>query len=165
MICSSCGCENSPGSKLCNRCGAKLSSESGGPPRLTNRLIMIEMLVDNFRKRQITTDEYHESLKEMRSFFATQLKEARAIEIPPDMVDEMKAEMEMGLMGIETFVFSVDILMKCNHPQDAPLLTEGLGEARKANEFLNTALTMNWKSYQAFRESTEEYMRSTGFST
>ncbi len=142
-----------------------LSSGSGGPPRLTNRLIMLEMVVDNIRKRQITSEEYRQSLEEMRDFFTTQLEEVKAIEIPPDMVDEMKAEMEMGLMGIETFIISIDILMKYVHLHDARLLSDGLGEARKANDFLNTALTMNWKNYQAFRESTEEYIRSTGFNT
>lgn len=165
MICSSCGWENSQASAMCSRCGKKLPSGSGGPPRLTNRLTMLEMIVDNFKKRQITTEEYQQSLREMREFFTTQLDEVKAIEIPSDMVDEMKAEMEMGLLGIETFIASVDILQKFTQSHDTRLLGEGLGEARKANDFLNTALTMNWKNYQAFNESTEEYMRSTGYNS
>jgi hypothetical protein len=101
----------------------------------------------------------------MREFFTTQLDEVKAIEIPSDMVDEMKAEMEMGLLGIETFIASVDILQKYTQSHDTRILSEGLGEARKANDFLNTALNMNWKNYQAFNESTEEYMRSTGYNS
>jgi len=165
MICSSCGWENSQVSAMCSRCGAKLPSGSSGPPRLTNRLTTLEMIVEDYKKRQITTEEYQQSLLEMRKFFTTQLDEVKAIEIPSDMVEEMKAEMEMGLMGIETFIVSIDILQKFIQSRDTRLLSEGLGEARKANDFLNTALSMNWKNYQAFNESTEEFMRSTGYNS
>jgi len=164
MICRACGHANPDAEEVCGRCHRPMDSPAT-PPRLTARLHTITTAVENLQKGQITTGEFKEFLVDTEDFMLMTLEEVKNFEIPPDMEEEMKGEMQMGILGIETYITAIDLFLRYLQERDTALITEGMRAARKANDLLNTALTMNWRSYQSFRESTEEYLRSTGHTT
>jgi len=164
MICRACGHANPDSQDVCGRCCRPVGAPSS-PPRLTARLHKLKAAVENLQKGQITTGEFKDFMVDTEDFLLMTLEEVRNFEIPPDMEEEMKGEMHMGILGIETYIASIDLFLRYIQERDAALIEEGLRTAQKANELLNTALAMNWKSYQSFRESTEEYLRSTGHNT
>lgn len=158
MICSQCGHINLENSDVCEKCRHPLVNAKS-PPRITTRLVQIQTAVQNLVTGQMTTGEFEEFLNETAAFFFDKYDEIKKMNIPLDMTGEVKRELEMGLLGIETFLSSIEILKEYIRDRKATLLEEGVKTARKASDLVNTALAMNCQNYDIFRESTEEFLR------
>jgi hypothetical protein len=161
MICLACGFVNNDEDQKCAKCHGPLA-RAEHPPKLTARLVQIQNTVQNLLRGQITCAEYEDFMDETEEFLLQTLEEVKGMEIPEELKEEVKQEMQMGVMGIEIFISSISSLRQYLSLRSMNLIEEGLKKAEKACEFLNTALSLNWKSYQAFRESTEEYIRNSG---
>jgi hypothetical protein len=164
MICLACGFVNNDEEHTCAKCHGPLA-RAQHPPRLTARLVRLQNAVQNLLRGQITCSEYEDFMDETEEFLLQTLEEVKAMEIPEELKEEMKQEMQLGIMGIEIYISSISHLRQYLSLRNTNLLDEGLKKAEKANEFINTALSLNWKSYHAFRESTEEYIRSSGLNS
>lgn len=158
MICPECGYINGDGQDICKKCRHPLFNMAT-PPRITARFAQIQMAVHNLSYGQMTTGEFEEFLNRTAEFFLEKYQEVKEMDIPIDMTGELKRELEMGLLGIETFISSIDILRKYITKRDIRVLEEGLQTARKASDLVNTALSLNWQNHNVFRESTEEYLQ------
>ena len=158
MICTECGHLNSESQDICRKCGHPLARFKSSP-RLNSRFLKMQGAVQNLTKGQITTGEFEKFLTETEDFFYEKHQEIKDMEIPLDMTGELKQELETGLLGIETFISSIDLLKQYLVARRGSLLEEGIRMAQRANDLVNRALEMNWQSYEIYRESTEELIR------
>jgi hypothetical protein len=164
MICKACGHINPEPRDICERCYRPMGA-SASPPRLNARLQELKTTVDSLLKGQMTTGEFQNFMEDTEDFLLIKLEEVKNFEIPSDMKEEMRQEMQVGILGIETYITSIDLFLRYIKDRDSYYIEEGMKTAQKATDLLNTALCLNWKSYDSFRESTEEYLRSTGLNT
>ncbi|MDQ7824774.1 MAG: hypothetical protein RDV48_18395 [Candidatus Eremiobacteraeota bacterium] len=161
MLCPGCGHLNDESGTTCAKCLRRLP-DFKNPPRISSRLLQIQEKIMEFSRGQLTQTEMESFLASMEEHFFQKLEDVEAIPIPPEMKDELETEMNTGILGIETFIKAVNILRHFARSREMGLMEEGMAMARKANDMVNSALALNWKSYDSFRDSMEEYLRTSG---
>lgn len=158
MICSRCGFEHKEVVRVCSGCKEPMDI----PPKLTLQLIKLLEIVENLQKGQITSSEFNEYMINKEVFLKRIMAEVKAIEIPDDMKEELKPEMEIGMLGIEMYIRSVELFIEYVSRPGVEILEEGKKTAKKANELLNSALMLNWKSYNSLKDTTIEVLKNSG---
>lgn len=161
MLCLECGYLNAKEQQICARCGRTIVS-SGSVPRLMNRLRQMEQMVHSIKYGQMTLQEFGADLDGLEKIFRENLEDLQHMEIPPDFAPQMAQEVEVGTLGIETFIEAVQSLRSYIMDRKLFYLEEGLAKARIACDLVNTAMALNWREYESLRESMEDFLRGAG---
>ena len=95
-------------------------------------------------------DQLAEKLQEREDFI-------RQIEIPPEAIEDMREELEVGFSGIAHWNDGVARLSQFIDEVDVTHLEEGLDLCRQGNDLLNEAMTINRENFKRvetmYRES------------
>lgn len=128
------------------------------PPRITTHLVQIEQAVRNVTMGQIAIEEFEALVDRLEKMFRQQLAEVEAVEVPPDFLGEMSDELQVGRAGVGLYIEAMGDFRVYLRERSLDILSRGLDKARRANDMVNEALARNWKTYNTYRQSTEEYL-------
>ncbi len=96
-------------------------------------------------------DQLAEKLQERENFI-------RQIEIPPEAIEDMREELEIGFSGIAHWNDGVARIAQFLDEPEVAHLEEGLEMCRQGNDLLNEAMALNRENYKRvesmYREST-----------
>lgn len=118
--------------------------------------LQLESWVNNFRLRQVTSQEYKEYLDGLCADIGATLEELSDFEIDEEIKKDFSEEINLGTLGLET------ILTAIRHLQEgsgAEVLDEGLKMAQRGYQMVDKAMEINKRSYEAMAESLEDVIR------
>jgi hypothetical protein len=161
MLCLKCGFINRLPAEFCERCKNPLIKSRKLPPRMGKNLERIKGWVQKFQAKEISADDFIDSLNKLKASFNRILNKHMEMQISEDLLEENKDELMLGRTGIARYISAVESLIYYAKTSNLEALEEGLQYAEEANDMLNKALTMNWESFRAFQESIEEHIMET----
>ncbi|MCD4785743.1 MAG: zinc finger Ran-binding domain-containing protein [Candidatus Eremiobacteraeota bacterium] len=158
MLCTECGYLNYPDARECEKCKRSLPDRYAPPPRLEKTHYELESACEKIRNREMSSGDFRDHLIKLENHFRKTLDDINKMDIPSDMMDEVKPELNTGTAGIKLYLEALIELTLYLDTKQEIYMERGLGMARDANNRLNEALKMNFESYRAIQETTEEFL-------
>lgn len=158
MLCTECGHLNYPDERICEKCNKPLPDRDTPPPRLEKTYYELESACEKIKKREMSSGEFRDHLIKLENYFRKTLDDIDKMDIPSDIMDEAKPEINIGTAGIKLYLEAlIELTLYLDTKHDI-YLDRGLGMAKDANNRINEALRMNFESYRAIQETAEEFL-------
>lgn len=119
----------------------------------------LENLCSGVSLGQISIEDFKKYLIKHKENFKKIEKDLKNINIPADMLPEVKEEMSSGLNGIAKFLAGLELMEKYASQRELKILDEGLKACQMGHELVFSALKANWIQFKAFQESVEEFLK------
>lgn len=158
IICVKCGHQNQDALNKCAGCQAslpKISVASGSEPELeytAERLVELQQAAAKIVSGEWSADQFVEFLEGMQQYFSESEQAIRALEIPPEAIEDFRDELEKGFRGLEFYQDGVSCMMQFVDNGDEGCLDEGLELVRCGNDLLNEAMSINRAQRRKFEE-------------
>jgi len=158
IICQKCGHQNADARTSCEQCGAQLPKiaqgpqEDAGPSYINDRVKELEEAAEKVQSGDWSLDQFSEYLEGIISVMNEREQSIRAIEIPPQTIEQFRAELEAGFTGITLYHDGLNRMHSFVESQDPEVLAEGLELVRQGNDHLNEALRLNYSSQKKYEE-------------
>jgi len=158
MICLACGYFNEGTTGNCEKCGLPLAPFPAAPPFLEGQLSTLRNSAQKVILGQISIEDFEgvlerfeNRLKEVSSFLET-------LAVPEEMRLDLLPELTVGSEGLRLHQEALQAMRDYVSSRNLGVLQEGLGKAEKANEKINEAMQLNWKSFLNWKEMTEDLL-------
>jgi len=115
------------------------------------------------RSQDIDGAEFLSRSEARRAHYNRVLGDLGGLEIPQDMEAEVQDELLAGRRGIQGFLEALGTLCEWERSRASEDLDRALALATQANSLLNQAVSMNWKTFQTYQESVEEFLAQVGY--
>jgi hypothetical protein len=158
IICVKCGHQNQDALNKCAGCQValpKISVASGAEPELeytAERLTELQQAAAKIVSGEWTPDQFIDFLEGMQQYFSESEQAIRALEIPPEAIEDFRDELERGFRGLEFYQDGVACMMQFVDTGDEANLDEGLDLVRTGNDLLNEAMNINRAQRRKFEE-------------
>ena len=158
IICVKCSHQNGDGVSNCEQCGAQLPrmvqnpQEESGPTYISDRVKELEDAATKVQSGDWSMDKFSEYIDGILQVMNEREQSIRSIEIPPQTIDQFRAELEAGFNGITLYHEGLARMAGYAETQDPANLTEGLELVKQGNDFLNEALRLNYTSQKKYEE-------------
>lgn len=147
MECVKCGQANDGGVEKCTVCGLALATiehtEDGAVHPVYESYVRLRKAAERVAGGADGMDDYKRFLDEISFRMAQKEQEIREIDIPPDAVESLKDELEVGFEGIDLYNQSLLHFRQFVTSRDSGLLRSGLELAWAGNEKINEARRIN----------------------
>ena len=157
MLCVACG-KITDSTDVCEHCKAPLPSRTAVPPYQNGPLLEISELIADWEDGKLQLDELQKRVEERTAFYNSRLSDVRTMDVPEDVRAEISEELNVGRMGLESLLRSLDLVKKYAESDDLSARTLALQAAESGTKMLNKAMRLNWKSYTMLQASTEEML-------
>ena len=158
IICVKCAHQNGDGLSNCEQCGAQLprmvqnQQEDAGPSYISDRVRELEEASTKVQSGEWSVDKFADYIDSILQVMNEREQSIRAIEIPPQTIDQFRAELEAGFTGITLYHEGLNKMAAFVESQDPANLTEGLELVKQGNNYLNEALRLNYSSQKKYEE-------------
>ncbi len=158
IICVKCGHQNADNVTNCTQCGAQLPrmaqqpQEEAGPNYINDRVKELEDAATKVQSGEWDLDQFSDYVEDILQVMNEREQSIRAIEIPPQTIEQFRAELEAGFTGITLYHNGLARMASYADSQDPAALTEGLELVRQGNDYLNEALRLNFASQKKYEE-------------
>ncbi|MBM3463384.1 MAG: hypothetical protein FJX76_14895 [Armatimonadetes bacterium] len=157
MECVKCGHQNPDGQGNCAVCGLVLATieqtEGGAVHPVYDRYVAIRKACEAAGGGG-PMDAFKRFLDETSFKMAQKEQEIREIDIPPDAMDGLREELEVGFEGIDLYNQSLIQFRQFSTTSDPNFLRNGLELAWQGNERINEARRINRRN-RALMEAEE----------
>ena len=157
MLCVSCG-KITDSTDVCEYCKAPLPSRKALPPYQNGPLVEVTSILFDWDGGKISKEELCERLEKRKSFYKSTLSGVCSMEVPDDVRTEISEELQVGRMGLENLIRSLELIGQYAESGDSYLRDLALQAAESGTKLLNKAMVLNWKSYITLQASTEEML-------
>ncbi len=117
----------------------------------------------DLRSQDIEGTEFLSRIEARRAHYNRVLEDLGGLEIPQDMEAEVQDELLAGRRGIQGFLEALGTLCEWERSRASEDLDRALALATQANSLLNQAVSMNWRTFQTYQESAEEFLAQVGY--
>lgn len=158
IICVKCGHQNPDGQTNCEQCKAQLprmvqgQQEEAGPSYISDRVKELEDASTKVQSGEWTIEQFTQYIDGILQVMNEREQTIRAIEIPPQTIEQFRAELEAGFTGISLYHEGLQRMASFAETQDPAALTEGLELVKQGNDYLNEALRLNYASQKKYEE-------------
>jgi ribosomal protein L40E len=158
IICVKCGHQNGDAHSNCEKCQAQLPrmaqapKEESGPNYISDRVRELEEASQKVQSGEWSMEKFSEYIDGILQVMNEREQTIRAIEIPPQTIEQFRAELEAGFNGITLYHEGLARMASYAESEDPAVLSEGLELVRKGNDFLNEALRLNYSSQKKYEE-------------
>lgn len=158
IICVKCGHQNPDSQTTCEQCRTPLprlvQNEKGdaGPTYIDDRVRELEEAANKVQSEEWSIDEFAEYIDRILQVMAEREQTIKAIEIPPQTIDQFRAELEAGFQGISLYYEGLQRMQSFIETLDPADLHDGLDQVKRGNDFLNEALRLNYSSQKKYEE-------------
>jgi len=160
MLCTECGHINPSYSDICEKCGKEIPDRTAPPPKLTAHLDKLRRSAEQVKRREMSSGQFRDLLNDLRQTFSDNLQALETMDLPDDIKEEAREELNTGKAGIKLYLEAINEMHRFLDTRETIHLDRGLAMAVDANNRLNEALRMNWKSFRNIQETAEEFLRS-----
>jgi len=126
--------------------------EEAGPTYINDRVKELEDAATKVQSGEWSIDKFSEYVDGILQVMNEREQSIRAIEIPPQTIDQFRAELEAGFQGITLYHEGLARMAAYAETQDPANLSEGLDLVKQGNDFLNEALRLNYTSQKKYEE-------------
>lgn len=126
--------------------------EEAGPNYINDRVRELEQAAAKVKSGEWDLDEFADYIDGILQVMNEREQSIRAIEIPPQTIDQFRAELEAGFTGITLYHEGLSKMASYVETQEPELLAEGLDLVRQGNDYLNEALRLNFSSQKKYEE-------------
>lgn len=130
------------------------------PEAINQHLQEIEEACQRIASGEWDSDDFADYIEQLAEKLQEQEDFIRQIEIPPEAIEEVREELEVGFSGILHWNNGVARLAKFIEETDVTHLEEGLELCRQGNELLNEAMQINRENFKRiealYRESASQ---------
>lgn len=158
IICVKCGHQNADNQSNCEQCGAQLprmvqnQQEEAGPNYINDRVHELEQAAAKVKSGEWDIEQFADYVDGILQVMNEREQSIRAIEIPPQTIDQFRAELEAGFTGITLYHDGLAKMASYAETQDPDVLSEGLDLVRQGNDYLNEALRLNFSAQKKYEE-------------
>ena len=131
--------------------------DSQQPEVIDRHLAEIEDACQRVASGEWDGDQFADYIEQLAEKLAERENFIRQIEIPPEAIEDMREELEIGFSGIAHWNDGVARLAQFIEEPDVSHLEEGLDLCRQGNDLLNDAMRINRDNFKRvesmYRES------------
>lgn len=139
---------------------AKIMGQAIGnqePEKIDRHLQEVEDACQRIASGEWDTDQFADYIDQLAEKLQERENFIRQIEIPPEAIEDMREELEVGFSGISHWNDGVNRLAQFIEETDIAHLEEGLDLCRQGNDLLNEAMRINRENFKRveamYRES------------
>lgn len=133
------------------------SIDNSEPEVIDQHLSEIEEACQYVADGEWTPEQFGDYIEQLAEKLAERENFIKQIEIPPEAIEEVKEELEVGFSGIAHWNDGVSRMMQYLEDADISHLEDGLDLCRQGNDLLNEAMRINRENFKRveamFRES------------
>lgn len=132
-----------------------MAQEGGGdagPSYINDRVRELEEAAEKVQSGEWEIETFQEYVESILQVMNEREQSIRAIEIPPQTIEQFRAELEAGFTGITLYHEGLAKMATFGDTEDPAVLTEGLALVKKGNDYLNEALRLNYSSQKKYEE-------------
>lgn len=122
------------------------------PEVINQHLAEVEDACQRVASGEWTPEKFEEYLEQLAEKLQEREDFIRQIEIPPEAIEEMQEELEIGFSGIAHWNDGVSRMMQFVEEFDVTHLEEGLELCREGNDMLNEAMRINRENFKRVEE-------------
>lgn len=126
--------------------------EDAGPSYISDRVRELEEACTKVQSGEWSMDKFSEYIDSILQVMNEREQSIRSIEIPPQTIDQFRAELEAGFTGITLYHEGLNRMAGYAETQDPANLSEGLDLVKQGNDYLNEALRLNYNSQKKYEE-------------
>lgn len=126
--------------------------DEAGPTYISDRVKELEDAATKVQSGEWSVDKFSEYVDGILQVMNEREQSIRSIEIPPQTIDQFRAELEAGFTGITLYHEGLARMAGYAETQDPANLTEGLDLVKQGNDYLNEALRLNYTSQKKYEE-------------
>lgn len=117
------------------------------PEVIDRHLTEIEEACQRVASGEWTTDQFADYVDQLAEKLQERENFIRQIEIPPEAIEDMRQELEVGFAGIANWNDGVARMAQFIDEPEIAYLEEGLELCRQGNDLLNEAMKINRENY------------------
>lgn len=140
------------------KCGRPLAPFPAAPPFLEGQLSTLRDSARKVSLGQISIKEFEEVLDRFENRLNEVSSLLETLDVPEEMSLELLPELTVGSEGVHFHREALQAMRDYVSSRNLGVLREGLEKAEKANEKINEAMQLNWKSFLNWKEMTEDLL-------
>ncbi|NDD28487.1 MAG: zinc ribbon domain-containing protein [Proteobacteria bacterium] len=158
MNCSHCEKPVPEGSAYCPSCNvllpeSNLPVEEGPAAEVNERYLQLKDAGEKVLSGEISVDAYRDFLDQILAVIAEKESQVRDLEIPPEVFEDFRQEIEAGFAGIEALNRGVGVMRQYVDDPDPAYIHEGVEIVRSGSDALNEAMRINRENQRKLKEA------------